>query len=170
MISKRYILRRLKPSDLYSYYKNINDKDIGKNMRDINYPVTLKKAKYHIDELKQKNDSMPKTFDVFAIEVDGECAGIISLGNIVMNHKARIGYWLGRRFRGEGIMTCCVRDMTRYWFDRFKLRRLEGCVVSFNKASARVLEKNGYKFEGIMKKDRLKNGKYYDTYMYAKLR
>jgi len=43
------------------------------------------------------------------------------------------------------------------------------CVVS-NKASARVLEKAGFKLEGILKKDRLINGKYHDGMIWAIIR
>jgi len=167
---KSYRLRRLRPSDLDSYHKNINDRLIGRNMRNVNYPLSMKEARAHLKELMQKNASRPKTFDLFVIEINEECAGIISLGQITINHKAKIGYWLGSKYRGRGIMTDVVKRMTKYWFKKFSLKRIEAYVVIFNKGSARVLEKCGYRLECITKKNRLKNGKYYDEYQYAIIR
>lgn len=39
---------------------------------------------------------------------------------------------------------------------------------TFNKASARVLEKSGYKLEGILRKNKFKDGKYLDDMLWAK--
>jgi RimJ/RimL family protein N-acetyltransferase len=167
IILKSCKLRRLKPTDLNAYHKNINDKVLGRNMRNIDYPISMQEAKKHIRELIQKNNSKPKTFDLFVISVDKECAGIISIGQMTINHKAKIGYWLGHKYRGRGIMTECVRYLTKYWFQRFNLHRIDANVVTFNKASAKVLKKCGYKLEGIQKKFRYKNGRYDDDYLFA---
>jgi RimJ/RimL family protein N-acetyltransferase len=51
-----------------------------------------------------------------------------------------------------------------------KLKRLTAKVFLPNKASARVLEKNGFKLEGILKKDLAKGGKYYDVYLFARVK
>ena len=92
---------------------------------------------------------------------------MITLGEIIRDHKAWIGYWLGSDYRGKGIMTLAIKKITDYGFKRYKLRRIEASVATFNKASTIILEKCGYKLEGTMKKNRLKNGKYYDEYLYA---
>jgi RimJ/RimL family protein N-acetyltransferase len=39
-----------------------------------------------------------------------------------------------------------------------------------NKASARVLEKAGYKLEGILKKNKCVDGEFLDDFLYAKVR
>jgi RimJ/RimL family protein N-acetyltransferase len=121
-------------------------------------------------DLKKKikmNSAKPKYMDIFVICVGNECAGMITLGEIIRDHKAWIGYWLGSDYRGKGIMTLAIKKITDYGFKRYKLRRIEASVATFNKASTIILEKCGYKLEGTMKKNRLKNGKYYDEYLYA---
>jgi len=40
---------------------------------------------------------------------------------------------------------------------KYKLKRLEGWCRTFNKPSARVLEKSGFKLEGILRKNKCKN-------------
>jgi len=47
--------------------------------------------------------------------------------------------------------------------------RIHTGVFDFNKASQRVLEKAGFKLEGIFEKSVIKNGKILDEYRYAKL-
>ena len=48
--------------------------------------------------------------------------------------------------------------------------RIYAYVFSWNKASMKVLEKAGYKLEGILRKDVKKNNKFIDTFLFAKVR
>ena len=164
--SKKFILRNIKKSDFESYAKNIIDEDILKNF--ISSPSNLKQAKKDFGELlswkKRKNS------DLFVIDVYGEVAGVIELLEIIPKLKAKLSYWLGKRYRGKGIMTKAVKLASKYGFDKYKLRRIYAQGRIYNKASARVLEKAGFKLEGIQRKNALKNGKYYDDFLYAKTR
>jgi RimJ/RimL family protein N-acetyltransferase len=60
-----------------------------------------------------------------------------------------------------------VRAIAEYAFATFDLVRLYGIVFEWNIASARVLEKCGFIFEGRLKKSVTKDGKTIDTLMYA---
>jgi len=53
---------------------------------------------------------------------------------------------------------------------KYKLRRIEARARTYNKSSARVLEKAGFKLESILRKNVLKDGKLYDDFLYARLR
>ena len=67
-------------------------------------------------------------------------------------------------------MTEAVRIMTSIGFKKLNLKRTYASVFSKNKASARVLEKNKYKFEGLMKNYHMKDGKLIDALLYAKVK
>jgi len=67
-------------------------------------------------------------------------------------------------------MTQAVKLVTKFGFEKLKLRRIYAYIFSFNKASMRVLEKNGYKLEGILKKDTKKDNKFLDCYLFAKVK
>ncbi len=54
-------------------------------------------------------------------------------------------------------------------FSELKLVRITAPVFTFNPASAKVLEKNGFTREGLLKKEFLKDGRYIDCYLYTKL-
>lgn len=87
-----------------------------------------------------------------------------------LRHSAALGYWLGRPFWGRGIMSNAVRVMTDYGFGALGFVRIYARVYKGNDASARVLEKAGYKLEGVLRKAILKQGAPTDYYLYAMLR
>jgi RimJ/RimL family protein N-acetyltransferase len=60
--------------------------------------------------------------------------------------------------------------VTEYAFANYDLCRLYAHVFDWNAASARVLEKAGYTFEGRLKKSVTKNGQTIDQLMYAVVR
>ena len=90
-----------------------------------------------------------ETIGQFAIEVDGELAGGIGfiIGSGEREGTAALGYWLGRRFWGRGVMTEAVQGVTQWAFDALRVRRVWANVMDPNVASARVLEKAGYTLE-----------------------
>ena len=106
----------------------------------------------------------------FCIEIDGVAVGGIGVhpGEDVHRHTATMGYWLGEEFWGRGVMTQAVTAVTDFCFENFLLRRISAEVFANNPASARVLEKAGFTFEGCLKSDVLKDGKVLDSLLYAR--
>ena len=103
------------------------------------------------------------------MDINGNVVGGIGLNNIE-KHKAEIGYWLGKEYWDKGIMTEVVKLVTNFGFKRLKLRRIYAYIFIRNKASIRILKKNGYKCEGLLKKHHLKKGKFIDVLLYAKVK
>jgi len=60
--------------------------------------------------------------------------------------------------------------LTNYAFKKYKLVRIETHLRSYNIASERVLEKNGFELEGVKRKSTKKNGRYYDDLMYSEIK
>ena len=107
-----------------------------------------------------------------AIASDVEAIGGIGLELQLDVHRrsAEIGYWLGEPFWGQGIATKAVRALSEYAFANLDLTRLYGAVFEWNPASARVLEKAGYTYEGRLSKSVTKDGKNIDQLLYAIVR
>ncbi len=168
--SQNFLLRPFRKGDEESLQRNINNKNIYKNTATVPYPYTTKGAKFwvkkNLDLMKVKS---PETIN-FVIEKDGEVAGSIGLMNIERGHKAEIGYWLGEKYWGGGIMTRAVKLVTDYGFKNLRLKRIYGYVFSFNLGSQKVLGKSGFKLEGIMRKESKKDGKFIDTYVFGKIK
>ena len=60
--------------------------------------------------------------------------------------ETEIGYCIGKRHRGRGYATELLQALSGFAASRFGIRVIYGRVVRGNAASARVLEKSGYKF------------------------
>jgi RimJ/RimL family protein N-acetyltransferase len=88
----------------------------------------------------------------------------------VHRFTAEIGYWVGEPFWGRGIATVAVERATAYGFAALSLERIEAPVFDGNLASARVLEKAGYSFEGRLRRSVFKDGRLLDSYLYARVR
>jgi [ribosomal protein S5]-alanine N-acetyltransferase len=163
----KFKLRKPKKSDLKSFHKNKNDKTIADNMFGPKYPLTLEQARKDLDKLIL-NDGK-KENEIFVIDVEGEAVGMIGLWEIIPELKAKIGYFIGMEYRGKGITTEAIKDIVKMSVKKYKLKRVFGNVKVGNKASVRVLEKAGFKLEGLQKKNGFKYRKYYDEYLYARV-
>ena len=91
-------------------------------------------------------------------------------GVAACGHSAEIGYWLGETFWGCGIATEALNAMSEWAFRELHLVRLYAKVFARNQASARVLEKAGYVFEGRLLAHYFRDGEYIDGLLYAKVR
>jgi ribosomal-protein-alanine N-acetyltransferase len=108
----------------------------------------------------------------FAIEVDGSFAG--SIGVMPRRGEQRgaatFGYWIGRRYWGRGIATDAARTVSAYALREQGLRRLDAWVFAPNAASARVLEKAGFTFEGRLREAAVqRDGVVCDMLMYGRV-
>lgn len=160
----KFKLRKFKKGDEESLRKNINDFDIYKSTLNIPYPYTKKDAKFWVNHsLKLNKSKNPETIN-FVIDINNEVAGSVGLIHINRkNNNAEIEYWLAKKYWGNGITTKAVKDVVNFAFNKLKIKRIYAHVFPFNKASTKVLEKNGFKFEGKLRKSAKKNNKYYDS-------
>jgi RimJ/RimL family protein N-acetyltransferase len=155
---------RLDDADLL--VKHANNRKVWMALRDLfPHPYTIEDAHTF---LKSVINSEPTT--LFCIEVNGAAVGGIGIriGVDVHRQTAELGYWLGQEFWGRGIMTEAVAAFTDFCFEEFQLRRIHAEPFANNPASARVLEKAGFAFEGRIKNNVLKNGELLDSLLYAR--
>lgn len=87
----------------------------------------------------------------FALTVDGVFAGQVTVGGIARGSllSAYIGYWLDQRVAGRGIMPTAVAMATDHCFREVGLHRVEVNIRPENTASLRVVEKLGFRSEGL---------------------
>ena len=78
-----------------------------------------------------------------------------------------IGYALAEPYHGQGYATEAVAALVDYGFRRLGAQRICGEVFVGNRASARVLEKNGFRLEGTHRQSVKKRGQWIDAQAYA---
>ena len=67
-------------------------------------------------------------------------------------------------------MTTVVKEFCRFIFDNYDIIRIDSDACAENIGSQRVLEKDGFKFDGLHEKSVYKNGRVMDTVTYALLK
>jgi ribosomal-protein-alanine N-acetyltransferase len=162
-------LRRWLRSDLDALVRYANNRNLWIALRDrMPFPYTTADAEAWIAFNEQQGEPIHN----FAIDLKGEAIGTIGFQpmNDVHRLTGEIGYWIGEPFWGRGIATAALERTTAYGFASLGLERIEAHVFSTNPASARVLEKVGYTFEGRLRRSIIKDGQMLDSYLYARLR
>lgn len=167
--SERFTLRPFRKGDEDSLVQNINNVKIARATGPIPYPYRIWDALSWIDHTRKVRRKRKKTEVNFAIDKDGEVIGGIGLGKID-GHEAEIGFWLGERYWGRGIMTSAVGSVTGYAFTDLRLERVYAYVFPSNKPSARVLEKAGYRYESRSRRHVLKDGRWRDCLLFTRVR
>jgi ribosomal-protein-alanine N-acetyltransferase len=160
------VIRSWNWTDRDSIVQHANNRKVWINLRDrFPHPYTKKDAQNWLDIVIGYT---PETY--FAIAVGDEAVGSIgfSVQPDVNYRSAEIGYWLGEDYWGRGLASEALQAVTDYAFENHDLCRLFAHVFEWNPASARVLEKAGYVFEGRMKKSVTKDHQTIDQLMYAK--
>lgn len=154
--------------DRDSLVRHANNRNVWINLRDrFPHPYTLADARFWLEMVVGMK---PETN--FAITVDDEAVGGVgyTVQPDVGHRSAEIGYWLGEEFWSRGIATEALIAVTEHAFSTSDICRLYAHVFEWNPASARVLEKAGYAFEGRLRKSVTKNGQTIDQLMYAAIR
>jgi [ribosomal protein S5]-alanine N-acetyltransferase len=165
--TERLIIRSLEPKDAKELSILGNNPKIAQNLTDaFPNPYTLQHAKQWI---KKNND--PKSTN-YVLTLDNKVIGGIGLSikNGERKHVAEVGYWIGEAYWGKGIATEALKAITEYTFKTFKVERIEAKVYTWNPTSGHILEKVGYKCEGLIRSGSLKGGKPVDEYLYSILR
>lgn len=80
-----------------------------------------------------------------------EIVGRVTLSNIVRGpfQSCNLGYWIGSAHQGRGLATAAVQEVMQLAFRDLRLHRIEAGTLLHNRASQRVLERNGFVRFGI---------------------
>jgi len=106
-----------------------------------------------------------------ALRLDDTLIGTSTLFHVESNnHRAEIGYALGRAEWGKGYMQEALTALLGYAFSELKLQRIEADVDPCNEASIRTLERLGFKKEGYLRERWQVNGEVQDALFYGLLR
>jgi RimJ/RimL family protein N-acetyltransferase len=163
-------LRRVYKSDAESIYKYARDEEISRYTFLPN-PYRISDA-YRFITLTHTALRAKKAFN-FGIEhkQEKEIIGMISLEQVNFQHLlAETGYWLGKKYWGQGIAQEALQLVLKFGFEQLKLNRIYARVMHPNIASARLLENVGFKKEGVMRKSVWRSGMWLDLIWYAILK
>ncbi len=160
-----FILRPFRAEDLSELVKHANDPSVAANLTDaFPHPYTEEHGRRFLEEAIQ-GPALRR-----CIEVDGGCAGAIGLHpkQDLWRCNLELGYWLGKPFRRQGIITEAIGRMVHLGFEEFpEITRIFATPFGSNTASQRALEKAGFTLEARLLGTLVKNGRTEDEWIYA---
>lgn len=110
---------------------------------------------------------------LFLFRRDDQCLiGAITLDNIRRGpaQAGTLGYWTGEPFARQGYMREAIGAVVHYAFSQLDLSRIEAACLPENAASRGLLEKSGFKYEGVAQSYLQINGRWRTHVLYASLR
>lgn len=108
-------------------------------------------------------------FQLLLIEQEGNAAGLFYL-NFVREGLVRLGFVLDPSMRGHRLAFRALLLCRNYLMENYPVVRLEADTDVDNIAAQKVLERCGFRAEGILRSYRFHHGSYHDSYLYSYVR
>lgn len=165
--TNRLILKGLSPEDMKYIFDNLTKPQIKEILGH------RSEADYLKEEQKHKNgySSYNRSFKLFLLidKASGKIIGRCGIHNWNVDHRrAEIGYVMeDDSFKEKSFMSEAVKRIMEYGFKELKLNRIEAIVGVGNVPSIRILEKNQFKKEGLLRQYFYVADKYVDAVFYS---
>lgn len=103
--------------------------------------------------------------------MESDLIGIVELHDIETEHSvAELSYWLAVAAWGNGYMSEALPPLLSFGFDTLSLNRIHAYHMVRNEASGKVLQKNGFELEGLLRQRVKKWDKFEDVKLFSLLR
>ena len=161
-------LRQISIQDSKDFYEYMTNKEVKRYLSNSEIPSDLQAAEIELMYWANLFNRKISIYWAIADKATNKIIGTCGFNSWSKEHKrVEISYDLSFKCWNQGIMTSIVRALTRFAFDNMGAVRVQATVVHFNAGSSRVLEKCGYKKEGVLKDFGILHGKSEDFYMYS---
>ncbi len=165
--TERLVIRPLAPDDVDNIYARRNDPEVAK-LQDWEYPYPREKAERLVASIVDLGEPANEEWWMAMICLpDGEVVGDLALHLGWEGRTAEVGYSLDLEQWGNGYATEALARLVDYLFDDLGVTRVFGMLDPANPASARVLERTGFLYEGRTKSSYWKAGEVSDDLIYG---
>jgi len=128
--------------------------------------MSVEDTKSYIEETK--NQFASNSGFQAGIWCQGNIAGVIGFqGMNLSNRSTSIGYWLGERYRGSGVMTRSCKAFVEYAFTELNINRVEIRCAEKNLRSRAIPERLGFTREGVIREAEWLYDHYVDHVVYG---
>lgn len=167
----RLQLRPLALADAPEIQTAAGRREISDTMISVPHPYPDGEAERYVARKKRDLAEGSSITFVIGLKAEEAFSGIIELRAIDKEHSlGELSFWLRNEAWGKGYMSEAVQVMVRYGFEEIGLNRLYAFHMLRNPATGRVLEKNGFRQEGILRQRVRKWGQFEDVAIMAILR
>lgn len=165
--TERLILRKVTIEDIQDMYLYGSDEEVSKYVT-WNTHETISDTKGFVEFVLNKYKN--KQVSLWGIECkeNGKFIGTIDFVWWQPNNKtAEIGYVISKDYWGKGLTSEVAKEIIKFGFEKMNLVRIQARCDVENIGSARVMEKAGMSFEGIIRKGIFVKGMHRDLKMYS---
>ena len=164
----RLKLRKITNDDIENIYRGLSDPEVIRYYG-VSYS-SLEETREQMEWYQSLEDQGTGLWWAITHKYSGEFYGAAGLNGIIKEHKkGEIGFWLYPDCWGRGFVSEILPKVIEHGFNVLGLHRIEGIVETGNEASTRVLEKLGFKKEGVMQDSEIKEGRFISLEVYALL-
>lgn len=142
--TERLILRPWRETDAESLYENAKDPDVG--------PIAGWPPHKNIDESREVIKNVFRSAECYAVCLKNDNIAIgcielkLSAGTDMTekNDECELGYWIGQKFWGQGLIPEAAREIIRHGFEDLNMNTIWCRYYDGNLKSKRVQEKVGF--------------------------
>ncbi len=164
-------LSQINRTDRSAYLQHLNETgEFYERMGKMPFPYRQSDVDTWLQNVQRETLRTRKRRNWAIRNADRKLIGGIGLFDIVTGEKCGTGYWLGKPYWGQGIMTATLRKLCEFAFETYDLRRIFAQAFATNPASGKVLQNAGFQLEGTLRDHFFRDGKVYDVQYYGRLR
>lgn len=165
--TSRLILREVTIDDANDMYTYLSDNDVVKPMG----LEPFETVEDVWDEIKWYQSIYEEGTGIrwgITLKDSGTVIGSCGFLNRRTKHyRAEIGYELSSDYWGKGIASEALEAVVKYGYQHFQLERIEALIEPTNLPSQKLVEKQGFQREGLLRHYEFTRGKFEDLYMYS---
>ncbi|MFO1445104.1 GNAT family N-acetyltransferase [Bacillus sp. Bva_UNVM-123] len=166
----RLILRQVTKDDASSILKYLSDTDVMKYFG----LEPFKSIDEALDEISWYQTIFENETGIrwgITLKDQDEVIGSCGFLNMVSQHfRSEIGFELSREHWGKGIAGEALKAVLTYGFEQMNLQRIEALIEPPNIPSQKLVERQGFRREGLLRSYEFTCGKFDDLYMYSLLK
>jgi len=167
---RRIDLDRPRLENVGAIVRLMNDPSVARGTLHIPYPYTERHAREWVRKTSRERAAGRLLNLSILRRSDGALLGGVGLHQFAEESaRAEVGYWLGREYRGNGYASEATDLLTRTAFARLGLHRVEARVYAFNVPSRRLALRCGFRYEGRLRDEVRKDGRWLSTLLFARL-
>ena len=117
----------------------------------------------------EKDGMLGEQFQMLMVELEGQPVGFVT-AFFVREGMVRVGIQLDENCRGQRVGSRAFALLRDYLLENFPLVRREADTDVDNIAAQKMLERCGFRAEGVLRKYRFHHGSYHDSYLYSYIR
>ncbi|MFC1954613.1 GNAT family N-acetyltransferase [Chloroflexota bacterium] len=165
---------RLQPytlEDAPDLQRLIGERDVAATLLNVPYPYEDGMAEEWISKHQKRFDKEEAVEFAIVDGKEGFLMGTIGIERINKEYEnAEIGYWIALPYWGNGYCTEAAQAVIKYGFEVLGLHRIYAQHFTSNPASGRIMQKIGMKYEGCLRQNVKKWGRFENMAFYGILK